>query len=185
MILHPHEVSVEDLQAEHVRSPGVHFSDLLKPILRKMDPKRFGGGEIDPEFVFAGFVWEEVMSGALARMARGRRKYLHQMEVVFREVILTIDTFDLEKWRVHEYKFTEMSSRHSILDHRFWHWWVQIKAYCLATGTKEAELWVYFARGDYKGKRREAKRWVAEFSERELEENWMMLENKKKELGTR
>jgi hypothetical protein len=57
---------------------------------------------------------------------------------------------------------------------------VQLKAYCLATGTNEAELWVYYMRGDYRKKRRDAVRYECRFSRRELEENWLMLENVRK-----
>ncbi len=181
MIITPLALDISDLTPSSDRSPGVHFSDLLKSILVKMDRKRFGG-EFDPEFALAGFIWEELMSEALGRMARGRNRHLTQLEVFFRRVYLTIDTFDTQTWRVLEFKYTEMSSARPPTDHRFWHWISQLKAYCLATGTTEAELWAYFARGNYREKRRETKRWLVKFTARELEENWMMLENARKGL---
>jgi hypothetical protein len=182
MKVEAHRFDVSKLVVETERSPGVHFSDLIKPILRKMDPKRFKGTDIDPEFVFAGLLWEEVVSGALARMARAKYRYLKQVEVEFRGVFLTMDTFDIDRSRVHEYKATEMSSARPITDIMFWHYFVQLKAYCLATGTNEAELWVYYMRGDYRKKRRDAVRYECRFSRRELEENWLMLENVRKGL---
>lgn len=177
-----HTLEIEQLQPALDRTPGMHFSDVLKRILREQDPGRFKGNPVDPEFVFAGFVWEEVMSAALARMARKKQPNLQQLEIEFRELLLTIDTFDVDAWRVLEFKFTETSSAKPINDHHFWHYLVQLKAYCLATGSDEAELWVYYARGDYRKRRRDAKRFEFEFSKRELEENWRMLAMMRKQM---
>ena len=185
MKLTEHALTIAKLTPPAERSPGVHLSEILRYLLTRQDPGRFKpGGEFDPEFVFAGFIWEELVSGALSKLAgkSDPKRYITQLEILFREVYCTIDVFDTKLWRVLECKYTESSSGRSIRDHHFWHYFAQIKAYCLATGTREAELWVYFARGDYKGKRREAKRWEVRFSERELEENWMMISSAARQM---
>lgn len=111
MKLRSHTLDVADLEPVRSRHTGMHLSQVLRHILHGQDPKRFKGDAIDPVFVFAGFIWEEVISGALGRMARDRRRYLQQVEVLFRGLWCTVDTFDTKLWRVHEYKYTETSSR--------------------------------------------------------------------------
>jgi len=177
-------VRVEEFQPVASRSKGIHCSDLIKRILRRMDPERFKGEEPDPNRLVVGFIWEEMISTGFASLARKKTK-VHQFELCTemcgRQVFFTLDGLDYAKWRVHEYKATWMSARHPITDHRFWHWFVQMKAYCKVAQTQEAELWAFFVNGTYRNGP-EMKRWEVTFSKREIEENWLMLTNTLKEM---
>lgn len=180
------QVEIEDIGGGN-RSPGLHLSDVLKPLLQSVDEKRFSSGGIDPVRFHLGFIWEEVLSQAFARTMEGRESQLEvESEMCGRRMYFTLDAVDTEKWRVHEYKATWMSARHPIEDHRFWHYFVQMKAYCKVVESREAELWVLFINGDYSREKGmggpQMKRWEVEFSESEIEENWLMLENKMKQL---
>jgi hypothetical protein len=180
----PIPISISDLEPRTNRSKGLHASDIIKHLLVHWDPKRFGG-EVDEttrKLWLTGFVFEQAMSSGLAALARGRNSRLVQLELEEEGVFRTIDTFDTEKWKVVEYKSTEMSSRHPITSYRFWHWMIQIKDYCSVAGTQEAELYVLFMRGDYKEKRRDLKAWELKFTERELRENQVMMRNARRDM---
>lgn len=177
-------ISFEDLEPKTDRSPGLHGSDLIKHVLMHWDPKRFGG-EVTEETRQAwlvGFAFEEMVGAALARIASRGSKDITQLEIEKEGVYWTIDCFDFSTWRVREYKSTEMSSKWPLNNYRFWHWVIQVKAYCYVADTKEAELYALFMRGDYKEKRKDLKGWLLRFSERELEENWVMLMNAKRDI---
>lgn len=185
------EVDVEGLISRRPRTPGLHYSTIAKHLLRNWDPERFGRkpktGLADRFLV--GFVFEELMTQALAQIVREHCQ-LPQLEVTAemagRPIILTIDAFDPRLWLVYESKATWMSSRRPITDRRFWHYFVQVKAYCKAAQTTDAELWVLFVRGDYgEDWRPVLKRWRLWFTKAELEENWKMLENSLRDLIAR
>lgn len=191
MKLTPGEIQIAELEPAKFRSPGIHHSTILKEILRGVDPKRFGGeGGLNSARTFTGFVWEEVLGEAFTKLARGSKPALCQLELQRemegRTVFFTLDAFDTNRWRVHEYKCTWMSSRHPIEDHRFWHWFAQLKSYCKVADTREAELYALFVNGNYeRGEGKggpEMKRWEVEFSEREIEENWMAITNALRKL---
>lgn len=160
------------------RSKGIHLSDCMHRITAAVDPKRFGGrGEIDPVLAHGGFVWEDVMSQAFARQF-GRNK---QIEVSRDRIFMTIDGFSAKRWRVIEMKMTKMSARNPIRSAKFWHWHMQIMAYCLAMRTYEAELIPLFLNGSYElagGKFGEpvvgkgGKGYLMRYTKREMQENW-------------
>jgi hypothetical protein len=76
-----------------------------------------------------------------------------------------------------------MSSRGCPEDKRFWHWLVQIKAYCALVGTTFGRLHVLFVNGNYADEREPQYRsWDLRFTEREVEENWMMLTHQRHAL---
>lgn len=172
----PIEISVEDFEPQLERSKGIHVSQCIKRLLVKMDPKKYGGEGFDRDRMFVGFLWEEVMSAAFARLARSRDPDLEQVEVEVDGLIGTIDGYDAERGRVREFKATWISSRNPIDSHRFWHWMVQVKAYCYMTGTLEADLFVLFVDGDYKPRKRIPKAWVLRFTEQEVVDNWRLLQ---------
>jgi hypothetical protein len=90
-------------------------------------------------------------------------------------VILSQET---EKWHlvIHEVKLTWKSARTvaDIAKQLMWMW--QIKSYCKAKGTRFAQLHVYFVCGDYTYPMRPVlKKWLLEFTQEELDNNWKML----------
>lgn len=57
-----------------------------------------------------------------------------------------------------------------------WMWMAQIKAYCIAKGTRFAVLHVLFLCGDYKFPiKPQLRAWEIEFTQEELEDNWFLL----------
>lgn len=179
----PRRIQIEDIGAAG-RSKGIHCSEIIKWILRRMDPERFKGGPIDPNQSIQGFIWEEILSTGFASLMR-KQTLVQQLELsetlAGRTVYFTLDGLDHGKWKVHEYKATRMSAGRPILDHRFWHWFVQMKAYCRVAQSREAELWAFFVNGDYKNGPL-MKRWEIEFSKGEIVEAWIMLENALKQM---
>ncbi len=187
------KMDVRELLPERPRAPGLHFSDVVKPLLRNWDPERFGGKKPETglddrkrSLFLVGFIFEEAMNAAFAKImreARGLTQLEIEAEMAGRKITLTIDLFDPRSWLVCEGKTTFMSSRRPITDRKLWHYLVQVKAYCWATETTEAELWVLFLRGDYgENWTPEVKRWRLEFTRAELAENWKMLENKLRDM---
>lgn len=193
MIPTPLPISLEAFAPPSSRSSGIHFSDILKPILRRMDAKRFGG-EFKLDQVYLGFVWEEVLSaGFTGLVQRSRAKSIEfswQNEISAemgrgkyrREVFFTPDCVDLVDLVLCEFKCTWMSARHKLSSHKFWHWMVQVKAYLRVLGLTRARIYVLFVDGDYNPRRRIPKAWEVEFTRREIEENWSMLEREMEAL---
>lgn len=78
-----------------------------------------------------------------------------------------------------EFKLTWYSSKGAPeIPEKFDKWFVQMKAYCYHLGLTTARLYVFFVNGTYpKGgpPSPELRSWRAEFRERELVSNWLML----------
>lgn len=102
-------------------------------------------------------------------------------KVILVPVIFTPDAISFERGLgavVEEYKATWISATNSITSGKFWHWHVQVKAYCKVVGTRRARIYVLFVDGDYHPKRRIPRAWEIEYSRLEIEENWGMVRRK-------
>jgi hypothetical protein len=172
------EAEIRRHQAGRVRdrSTGRHLSEIVHWIVQNMDPQRFAGGAVDPIAVHQGFIWEDVWDQVLGhQLGNGR-----QMEMCEDGIFMTPDQLDFDSWRVREFKATKLSAGHPIRGSKFFHWHVQVMAYCRAMGTLEAELIVLHINGSYElgggrfGKT-VARPWLLTFTPRELEENWRMV----------
>lgn len=56
-----------------VRSPGCHVSEIVKKILVKLDPKRYGTEQQDEDtknWQEAGFLWEQILGKAFAERGK-------------------------------------------------------------------------------------------------------------------
>lgn len=172
------EAEFSRLQARRVkhRSPGAHLSTIVKYIITIVHPERYGGGgKISPVRAQVGFLWEDMLSWALARQLGMR-----QIEVELDGVFMTLDGFNTTEWRTREAKVTKISSANPITSSRFWHWHIQMMAGCRAMETGECELVVLHVNGAYEmgGGRfgdEQARAWLVSFSPREIEENWRMV----------
>jgi hypothetical protein len=172
------EAELARFQARRVthRSPGRHLSEVMRYIMTKLKPERFGGdGEIKPAMAQGGFIWEDTLSWVF-----GRQLGMRQIEVEQDGIFLTLDGFDTEQWRTREAKSTKISAANGISSERFWHWHVQIMAGCRAMDTTECELIVLHANGSYEmagGRFGEpvANPWLVGYTPREIEENWRMI----------
>lgn len=173
------------------RPRGIHCSELIRRIMVKLEPKKFqkSDGSFDDDALLRfeiGFAFEQVVLSRAFMMRLpilGKRKHLAtQLSIKFRGVWLTPDVFNWWRGVLYECKTTKYSMGTPIDDMKFWHWWVQIQAYCLALGVRRAVLIVCFLNGDYRKVRFKTCAWKVRFTRRELEENWAMLENERREL---
>ncbi len=184
------DAKLRALQAQRSasRSAGRHLSHVIHHILERYDKKRFGGREIDPVLAHGGFVWEDVMSRAFAGTFGN-----DQIEVQDEEtgLFMTLDGFSAKRWRVIEYKMTKISARNDIRSSKFWHWHMQIMAYCRYMRTREAELLPMFVNGSYElaggrlGKPvlgQGGRAFVMKYTDREVEENWDMLKRENDDM---
>jgi len=186
MIIVARDVSVADLDIDPgpLRSDTLHVSTLIKAICVGLEPERFGGTD-DPSVKFEiGFAVERAIEEAW----RLRRiEVLRPGEFTKDGVTGSPDgiSFDAEGPVIEEIKCTWMSSRGCPDDKKYWHWLVQMKAYCHLIDTLRARLHVFFVNGDY-AQHREPQylSWDFTFTKGELIENWSMLLNQAKALSS-
>lgn len=178
MILRELPDGIPDLLPMQGRSPGTHVSDIIRYLcikLRHFDDE----GDAEPPITRWQF-------GAALERAIGNRfaehfpdRYVGVGELELDGLHGTPDLVDLQDWAVEEIKLTWMSSRHETNSKKFWKYWVQLKSYCWMLETGLGRLSVGFVNGNYVFGTPEAnptyKRWEAEFTKKELQENWNML----------
>jgi len=179
-------VTVADLGVEPgpPRSAGLHVSSLIKAICFKLEPERFGGEITDWTRIELGFTVEKVIERAWSER---RTDVFRPGEIAKDGISGSPDalSFDDDGPVVEEIKCTWMSSRGCPEDRKFWHWLVQIKAYCHLTEATRARLHVVFVNGDYAQHREPTYLcWDLQFSPGEIAENWMMLLNQKRDLAS-
>jgi hypothetical protein len=174
------------------RSSGVHVSEIIRSIENEVtkpgkrrpydsltsDEKRRMGA-----YVTGGFAWEEVIREAVVAMhLASSDRFIPPGELELDGIHGTPDWFDTEDWCIEEFKATWRSSRRPITQD-FWHWWVQIRAYCHMLGVRTARLRVFFVNGDYRNSGPQIKMWQATFTPEELIMNWAMLHQHAVEKG--
>ena len=173
----PEDFSID----EHTRSKGVHLSDITKAMDEEMGVKYDSSwGEKSALFIM-GFLWERLLTRVMMQ-ARSEKGMLvsageHEMDGIY----LTPDGMAIDRWEHEEWKCTWQSSNKDPME--FYKYWRQIKAGCLALGTNVGILRVLFVMGDYKGSGPLWKTWRAEFTDRELKENWDQIKNFAKKKG--
>jgi hypothetical protein len=158
------------------RTVGLHLSDIIRDLLKRMDSKRYTDNPAAGLPVWrweTGFIWEEIWSRAFLRS----EGVFLQPEILFEGVLMTPDGVHFETEQGWEFKVTwkkacEPSGEES---GKFWAWFVQIKAYALALGIEKYRLVVLFVNGDYKGGGPMIGQWEYTFTKKELRENWKML----------
>jgi hypothetical protein len=167
------------------RTGGLHVSTILKDMLVSMDRKRFGG-PLNPVLIHAGWALEHAISRGLLSLYKydGPGHFYHPGEFIIDGVKLSPDLITIEDMlRCEEIKFTRYSCRQPITDPKFWHYIVQLKAYCRALGTNEGRLRILFINGNYSYDDNDPesspqyKVITLRFTDLELEENWSMLIN--------
>lgn len=185
------------------RKAGHHVSGLIKHILLKMDPKRYGSDITDDTRVLweMGLAWEDIaLSRAFWRRILKRKFPKHSFRQVQMEkdgIWGTTDMLSLSgerppdmvdsKGRVNTYdiiprrlitesKLTQISMVNDPAESiKFWSWRVQMMAYCHMWGARDALLPVCFLNGDYRPRRIVPRAWSVKFEQSELVENWGML----------
>jgi len=170
-----------------------HVSDIIRDIENTVTKRgqRRKYDDLSPDeqrrmgtYMKLGWAWEEVIRDALMR-TEGRletARFISPKEMEVDGIYGTIDWFDTQDWAVEEFKATWRSSNRP-LDPDFWHWLVQIKAYCHMVEATFARLEVFFVNGDYQESGPQIKRFELYFTEREIADNWAMLKNHAKHQG--
>lgn len=146
----------------------------------------------------AGFCWEDLFEEIWGRRMRRRLSIIDQPALEEDGITGTLDGLmyahnlnavvqDLPGWgfealtlehfpRVQEFKWTTKSSnRVQYLQEDFRTWFMQMKAYCYLAKTFYADLYPFFAAGNYGSERPHARHFQITFSPQELRQNWDML----------
>lgn len=166
--------------------PGVlHLSTIYQDIessIALRERSEFTEKELE-FFRAGGFLWERVWSQAFAESIRGGA-IVRPGEVYVEGITGSPDNWDIASNRVIETKCTwKSSAKFESLEKYFWLWLVQMKGYCRMVGTKEAELYVFFMMGDYRGSGPQCNGLLLEWTEKEIEDNWKMLKRHARDRG--
>jgi hypothetical protein len=181
-------------QSEHVRSPGVHVTDLVKLVMAGIDPAK-AKEDYDPtdsqNWQAMGLLWEEVLTNLYAarNLHPGVQNYTYlgrTGEVQMAGVVGSPDGFGMDPDGLCgvESKLTWKSRRGFSLDApKFIAWKFQILAYGHMAGLTRYYLPVFWVNGTYDRYVPELVEYKVDFTQRECEENWTMLVNTGKRHG--
>jgi hypothetical protein len=180
------------------RSPGIHVSSIIRCIATEM-------GILKPEWaeeLSLADVRKITDPVAILRISIGlavEQYYIpeilshygvadHPGELFYDGVYMTHDgedvgvivTLSRPALRVHEIKATYKSTKTVADLNTQWMWLAQMKAYCIALGTRFAVLHVFFLCGDYKFPIKPTRQVMEiEFTQEELDNNWKDLSDYK------
>lgn len=178
------------------RTPGLHLSTIVRAIEQDIfgqekRPDKTPDQERRLMAMWeAGLVWERAIEVAYSeRYCKDRPWIIRQGEVEMDGIKLTPDADDPREKQIEEYKWTRVSLN-TIAKEGFEKKWpgylMQMKAYCRAKKRTKALLVVLFVNGDYKwgttGCEPTPKKYLFEFTKQEIEENWLLILAKKREL---
>lgn len=201
----PGLIAMMGYPSDQFRTTGagiVHQSDIIKRLMQREQPKRFG----KPGTPFAhgnprveiGILFESILEEAL------RRKFatVRPAEIVSPEgVFMSPDGVNPALMCGEEYKATFMSSREGITDRydrplrKFEHWFFQVMGYAKWLEVLDWLFRVLFVNGNYNksGKLEDGsvdpdagpvfKTFKVRFTQDEVDENWQLLINVAKEEG--
>lgn len=189
------------------RTDGLHLSQITGDILVGLDPKKYGRDDEDQGMwmnFLLGLIYERALELAwLDKELEGFRPGLIRPgEIKWRDpisgkdVIGTPDALDMSyisaagiPGRPEEYKFSKKSCRQPITDTKFWHYWVQLKAYAFMLGVNSGALYILHVNGnnsrdfDDPESSYQIRGWEDTWTDMQLEENWIMLLNHARRRG--
>jgi hypothetical protein len=158
------------------RSPGIHVSHVIHKLCVSL-------GHYVPDDEPNKVKWE--LGNALEHAIVERYalhdpdRWIRPGELVLDDVYGTPDLLDLYDEAVEECKCTWLSTKHEVTGQKFWHYWVQVKAYCKMMGWTVGRLHVCFVNGNYKRGDDESgpvyRVWEQRFTQKELDDTWSML----------
>lgn len=168
------------------RAPGYHVSVVINHICvktGKFDGDRGRPGQIQFEM---GNAMELAIATALARRYADSHpgRYIHGVSVERDNITGNLDLLDTNDFAVEECKLTKMSikkvTEYGIESSYFWHYWVQLKAYCYMIGAHTGRLHIVFVNGNYKYDDSplsgwQYRCWEDTWDDRELLRNWRMI----------
>lgn len=158
IIIRPDTLDQLLVDASPARTPGLHFSAIIRSICRELEPKKYTDGPIDPLYTEVGFSFERILE--MAFQAR-RLDIIRPGEFERDGVICSPDGVS---WNtdgqpvLEEFKSTELGMPVDPADlatnpkYKKWFW--QMGGYCHVLDTPLACLRVLWLRGNYKEVRR-------------------------------
>ena len=163
---------------------GTHVSSIIRWMEVKTGKREARGDTAEEReslalYTSMGWAWESIIRDALVRVwTSGYRtpRWVDPGELYRDGIVGSPDWFDTEDCVLEEFKCTYRSSNRPI-ETDWWHWMVQMKAYCWMLGVDTIRLRVFFVCGNYKPMKPQIKMWELTFSERELRDNFTMLKN--------
>lgn len=171
-----------------VRAPGVHLSEIYGDLLTKLFPKKYDRTKpMDMIRIETGLVFENVLERGLAeKFATVRPGEIFSDE----GIAMSPDGVNPTLCAGEEYKATWKSCRYGLTDEygmplpQFIGWFIQIKGYAKWLMVRRYLLRVLFVNGDYSQPLSpKFLTWDIMFTDDEIEENWTMLMNHRKEMG--
>lgn len=185
------ETPVMTLPDDPSRPKGLHVSQIIGDICRRMDPGRYAKHDADGKPVPMDVV--KVQAGL--NYERELERLLIKAQVIpglFRPTPIqkdgiwgSPDGIDPTLWAPVEYKLTWYSSNKLFPDDPvYWPWVVQIKSYCHLIEATHAVLYGQWINGDYHPPRPgPPRKFVLAFTRQEVTENWTMLVTHAKAKG--
>lgn len=165
----------------------MHLSTVIRDIGMQMGyiPPHTVDAEFDPTRMCLGMAWEDWVFPT-----QHPEVVYHPGEMVGDTIACSADGISWigEDKRVHECKVTWKSMRREFELQNEWLWLSQTMGYCYVWGTNLARYHIYWVNGDYKygdGGGPKYKLYDLEFSKRELQDNWKMINNRSKQLVVR
>ena len=162
------------------RKDGLHLSDVTKSLMKSSGLGYRGKGFSDMELTAEiGLLWEGVLSRIMGD------KYAHRPGQICCDGIwmspdgIGPDPDGEVPLVIEEYKCTWQSSNRSPADN--FSYMMQVKSYCRAIGTTVAIMRIFYIMGDYKGSGPLYRVARIVFTPYELEQNWSMILQHKRE----
>lgn len=159
------------------RAQGLHLTSIIKHIQDQINPYKSGGFQHRDATMEMGFIWEDLLSYVQGdRM--GKRLNDIQCEGVYCNPDgLGYDPKDGKSPVVEEYKCTWRSIKKLPTEDA--RWMMQVKAYCYVLKVRVAVMHILYVMGDYKGSGPMPKSYRIEFTQREIDDNWNVIQDHK------
>ena len=162
------------------RTPGLHLTDIIKDILLALSLGAKYDKNADPRLQFEkGYLWEVVLSRAL-----GEKFAQHPGEMELDGIICSPDGIswnDAGSIIVEESKCTAKSSKRSPDENIAW--MMQVKGYCKVVGSTICIFRIFHHTEIMWNPDSCYAVWKLEFSQTEIDENWMAIVNHAKNRG--
>lgn len=161
------------------RSKGLHLSDIINDIEKTLYPQEAERKKGFKSSLWAeiGFMWEEALSMAWRNLL-GKRPG----EIIKDGIACSPDGECIDEGYIEEYKCTWRSTKTAPWD--IWRWIIQTKAYCYVLGVSTVIFYVVYINGDYRENREPTdERFLINYTDAELRDNWSMLVNHAKMRG--
>lgn len=176
----------------HTRSKGKpHLTDIIRDLAAAIGKSK-GDGSISEEdlnwYSAGGWMWEHIWNLAHQKaVAAGEYEILSPGEIELDGIVGSPDRIKVlpdGTMILVELKCRWASVRKfEALETNYWQELCQIKSYCRMLETTHAELSVFFVAGDWRPPTPTARSVSIEFTERELDENWLSIKNWARKKG--